>query len=754
MSNALFQKTTLALCLSAMFCVNAYANDDETDDDLVLDEVTISAKQVINKKPFTTPDATTAIGKETIDRSVTGLDSVVRATAGAFTSMDTPQGTLNVNVRGMTGFGRVNTMIDGVPQTLFGVTATSEGEGGFHTSPPSSSTFGTVIDSNFLVGADINRGGAGGSHGTNALMGSANFRTLGVDDVITGDKNWGLLSKYTYGTNKLGHNAMLAGAVKGELPAGGTMGAMLAVSGANKSTDYKRGDGKLASTNDYVISKVQKPRSYLAKLEYAPSDTHQFTLSGRDYRTNIGGRQLNNNAYGIEYRFTPDSRLLDLAVKATTTANAQTMNKTAKFMLLENGVTKNRSNHFDLSNTSRFDLNFGKLTSNYGVSFLTNNYARTAKAIDEDNFNYTTFSPTGKQTIQSLYVDNTFEKGKFGADLSLTYARTQFAGFKPACPKVSGVQVPCFPIGEATVSNKHQNVNGKLALSYQITDWLTPFVSYAKTSRMPNIQEVFFNNEGGGSMNPFLRPEKADIKEVGFNVFKHGLIKDSDTLGIKATYFHSKIKDYIHTQAFYLKSDGSGLSNNIDDDIEGGFNAHLAVNSLTPVTSKGVELTANYDTGKHFVNVSYTKAKSDQPVNINSGHHDFNFTGGATDRLPTDYWTAELGTRALNNRLSLSAQVNYYGKNARLHPSYLDMTGEEKLQQMPKNPLVTNLFAHYQVNKDLTVRAGVENVFDKLYIHPLNSQNSNYSQLDDDGEPVFTNYARGRTASVGVEYKF
>ncbi|AWY20767.1 TonB-dependent receptor domain-containing protein [Moraxella bovis] len=747
-SPIVFQKTKLALCLSVVFCVTAYA-----DNELVLEEVTISAKQTINKKPFTTSQAITSIDKETIDRSVTGLDSVVRSTAGAFTSMDTPQGTLNVNVRGMTGFGRVNTMIDGVPQTLFGVTATSEGEGGFHTSPPSSSTFGAVIDSNFLVGADISRGGQGGSHGTNALMGSVNFRTIGVDDIIQDDKNWGVLNKYTYGTNKLGHNAMLAGAVKGELSAGGSLGIMLATSGANKSTDYKRGDGKLASHNDYVISKVQKPRSYLAKLEYQPSDMHSFILSGRDYRTNIGGRQLNNNAYGVDYYFTPDNRLVDLAFKANTTATTQSMNRTAKYQTLENAVAKNRSNYFDLSNISRFDGNFGKLTSRYGVSFLTNDYSRTAVADNEDSYNYTPFSPTGKQTIKSVYMDNTFEKGRFGMDLSLTYADSEFEGFKPACGTEGGVQVPCFPIGEAVVSNRSKDVNGKIALSYQVTDWFMPFVSYARTSRMPNIQEVFFNNQGGGSMNPFLKPEKADIKEVGFNIFKHGILADSDTFGLKATYFHSKIKDYIHAQTFYLRTDGK-LTNDINDDIV-GFNAPISVNSLEPVTSKGVELMANYDTGRYFANLSYTHAKSDQPVNINSGHHDFGFTGGGTDRLPTDYWTAEVGTRAFNNKLSLSAQVNYYGKNARLNPDYISLTGEEQLQKMPKNPIITNLFAHYQVNQDLTLRAGIENVFDKLYIHPLNSQNSNYSQLDDNGEPtLFTNYARGRTATIGLEYRF
>lgn len=740
-----FQKTPLILALA--LASNVYANDEP-----LLEEVIINAKDTINKQQFTSMQATTTLSQEQIARSATGLDSVVRASAGAFTSMDTPQGTLNINIRGMTGFGRVNTMIDGVPQTLFGITATSEGDAGFHTSAPSSSSFGTVIDGNFLTNAQINRGGQGGSAGANALMGSADFRTLGVDDLIGDDKDWGLTTKYTYGNNKLGHNAMLAGAIKTDLTTGGNIGAMIAISGANKSTDYKRGDGKLASSNDYVISKTQKPRSTLAKLEYSPNDAHNTTLSMRDYRTNIGGRQLDNQSYGVDYRFMPESTLVDVLVKANHTSNTQAMNDTAKFATLEQAVAKNRANYIDINNTSRFDGDFGKITSTYGVSFLNNKYSRTATADDENSLTHTTFSPSGTQNILTYYFDNTFKKDKFGADLSLAYADTKFSGHKPACGTVDGVAVPCFPREARTLAKRSHTLNGKLALSYQVNDWLTPFVSYAHTSRMPNIQEVFFNNEGGGSMNPFLKPETANIKEVGFNVFKHGLINDNDTVGIKATYFHNNIKDYIHTQSFFLR-ENSTLTNNIDDDITGGFNAHIALNSLTPVTSKGVELTANYDSGRYYGNLSYTKASSNQPVNVNSGHHDFNFSGGATDRLPEDYWALELGTRALDNKLSLSAQVNYYGKNVRLHPNYTDLTGEEQLEQMPKNPLVTNLFAYYQVNKNLSLRAGLENAFDKLYIHPLNSQNSNYSQTGED-EPTFTNYARGRTFSMGMEYKF
>ena len=37
--------------------------------------------------------------------------------AGTYTQIDPLQGTISVNIRGMNGLGRVNTMVDGVTQT-------------------------------------------------------------------------------------------------------------------------------------------------------------------------------------------------------------------------------------------------------------------------------------------------------------------------------------------------------------------------------------------------------------------------------------------------------------------------------------------------------------------------------------------------------------------------------------------------------------------------------------------------------------
>lgn len=48
----------------------------------------------------------------------------------------------------------------------------------------------------------------------NALAGSANFRTIGIDDVIFDKQLYGVRSKARWGDNGLGYNGMVAVAGK------------------------------------------------------------------------------------------------------------------------------------------------------------------------------------------------------------------------------------------------------------------------------------------------------------------------------------------------------------------------------------------------------------------------------------------------------------------------------------------------------------------------------------------------------------
>ena len=62
-----------------------------------------------------------------------------------------------------------------------------------------------------------------------------------------------------------------------------------------------------------------------------------------------------------------------------------------------------------------------------------------------------------------------------------------------------------------------------------------PFVSFARTHRMPNIQEMFFSQIGDVGVNTALKPEQANTYQLGFNVFKRNLLTDNDTLGLKVS---------------------------------------------------------------------------------------------------------------------------------------------------------------------------------------------------------------------------
>lgn len=173
------------------------------------------------------------------NKNLESVDSILRSMPGTYTQIDPGQGSVSVNIRGMSGFGRVNTMVDGITQNYYGSSPSDAAHGGLPTSQ-----FGALIDPNFIVGVDVARGNATGSAGVNALAGSANFRTIGVDDVVFSDNPFGVRTKFSVGNNGIGRSGMIA--VGGKTDAfgeGGSLGAMAAISGSSITSNYKNGSG-------------------------------------------------------------------------------------------------------------------------------------------------------------------------------------------------------------------------------------------------------------------------------------------------------------------------------------------------------------------------------------------------------------------------------------------------------------------------------------------------------------------------------
>ena len=216
-----------------------------------LEQIDVVEKNVANdKKPFTEAKAKST--REHIFKETQTIDQVIRSIPGAFTQQDKGSGVVSVNIRGENGLGRVNTMVDGVTQTFYSTSMDSGQSGG-------SSQFGAAIDPNFIAGVDVNKSNFSGSNGINTLSGSANFRTLGVNDVITDDKPFGLIVKGMTGSNATKSNFMTMAAGRKWLDNGGYIGVVYGYSQREVSQDYRIGGGeRLESLGQDILTKEKE----------------------------------------------------------------------------------------------------------------------------------------------------------------------------------------------------------------------------------------------------------------------------------------------------------------------------------------------------------------------------------------------------------------------------------------------------------------------------------------------------------------
>ena len=83
-------------------------------------------------------------------------------------------------------------MIDGIPQTFRNMS----GHGGSYDDE-------VFVDPGLVASADVAKGAVAGAAGMGALAGAANFRTIGIDDVLDGEERVGGMLKFSAGHQRL-----------------------------------------------------------------------------------------------------------------------------------------------------------------------------------------------------------------------------------------------------------------------------------------------------------------------------------------------------------------------------------------------------------------------------------------------------------------------------------------------------------------------------------------------------------------------
>ena len=729
--------------LTGLLIVHGHAFAAEQEGESVFSPLTITDNPLEEKQQvgssvesYTRPGA---YSSRTLNKNLQSLDASLRSMAGTYTQIDPLQGTVSVNIRGMNGLGRVNTMVDGVTQTFFGM-APANYHGGANTAA------GVPLDPNFLAEVDVTRGNSAGSQGVNALAGSANMRTLGVDDVLMAGRQIGVLSRFKVGDNGLGRTGMVAVAGKTDPFAnGGGLGAMVGISGTRTYATYKNGGGRsskdfIGEDNKYLR---QEPHSEIYKLNFNPDEFNKIELSGRNYSNTFTRRDITSDDYAVRYNYTPLNELIDFNLLASTSRGNQSY-KPESLYNFNRSSTTNKSNAVDLNNTSRFTLAEDLYAEfQVGGKVMDTRYSRRFVQSTETDRN--AFAPAGKQKISALYTGLTLNKDIYQLDLNLNYTRSQVEGHKPACAD----NEKCFPQGATTLRLDDTAFNPSATLSAQVTPWLQPFVSWSHSSRAPNVQEVFFANEGGASMNPFLKPEKAETWEAGFNVNKKGLLLEQDSFHLKALAYHTRIKDYITSESFMLCYSGQ-LCHDLENSF-GGFNANVYVNTTSPVTTKGYEIEAGYDVGFAYANLAWSKQQTDQPTSIASTVYSFAYSDMSD--LPESYATLDIGGRLFDQKVTLGSLVKFTGKSKRLSTEGISSdTNSVPKEKMPNIPTVIDLYSSWQMTDNVLLRFSVQNVTNRDYAEALNRMNQSLDYAQE-GASVNTT-ARGRTYVFGGEIQF
>ncbi|HHF7221275.1 TPA: TonB-dependent receptor [Haemophilus influenzae] len=253
-----------------------------------LGQIDVVEKVISNdKKPFTEAKAKST--RENVFKETQTIDQVIRSIPGAFTQQDKGSGVVSVNIRGENGLGRVNTMVDGVTQTFYSTALDSGQSGG-------SSQFGAAIDPNFIAGVDVNKSNFSGASGINALAGSANFRTLSVNDVITDDKPFGIILKGMTGSNATKSNFMTTAAGRKWLDNGGYVGVVYGYSQREVSQDYRIGGGeRLASLGQDILAKEKE--AYFRNAGYVLNSAGQWApdLNKNHWSCNAPNPKFNGN---------------------------------------------------------------------------------------------------------------------------------------------------------------------------------------------------------------------------------------------------------------------------------------------------------------------------------------------------------------------------------------------------------------------------------------------------------------------------
>lgn len=712
----MYTKTLLSASILVALSPSSFADNLHQ-----FDEVVVSATRTEQSKKDVSSSIETISAKELESTMSNDLQQALSYTPGVDALGDGRFGISSFNIRGVEG-SRVKMMIDGVQQpTPYNPGATEQRK------------YSNAIEMDTLQAIEVNKGPSSTLYGSDALGGVVLLRTKNPDDILVteGDENrFGIRSGYSSANEQF--KTTLTWAMRQD-----KLETLLMATYANGHETETHSSGADIEGPDRGAQNPADSQlgNLLAKAFYQANDDHRLGLTVEYYNKQYDEDELNYNGYsimpgftysdnynedtserlrvGIEHQWLMSSQLADSLHWSLSYQESRSLSKNYDTTPMNGKRRRQReasdqSIQFDtqLSKIVEIDSNAHEFT--YGLSLLNNDF-------NLDNTDYKLNYGTSAPGSTGLPDATVIQWGLFLQDqaylmqerLVLT-AGIRYDSFE-ATPSVDEGYTTSYE------KNKDDAFTGQLGSVYHLNPNLSIFGQISQGFKAPTVYDLYyFYNQGAIiEANPDLKAEKSLAYELG-------LRGQNEFANFEFSTFYNDYKDFI-TQTKGGEQNGKDV---------------FTKENLDEVTIYGAEFSSKLYLDKAF-----------------------NAPQGMYSRLAVAYADGEDKKTgdALDSVAPLTANVglginrHQYGTmlNVKMVASKTDWQSETNTDVAGYT--LVDLTAYYQPSQDLTLRAGLFNIFDKKYwlYNDLSGRDATGETFSQDikAQP-------GRNWSINIDYQF
>lgn len=702
------------------------------------------------------------LGKDELNRyRGTGNGDVFQGIPGVqVNNIRNEGGGLDIGIRGIQGEGRVPVVIDGSLQS----THAFRGYQG--------NSDRTYIDMDLISSVIIDKGTSGNKQGVGAIGGLVQMKTLGVQDILNGDKNYGFLVKGSlYNNNKsvkVGddeksqNDYLLTDKIKGRDFRNGafTLGFayqndlfdFMTAYSHRKVGNYfagKHGRDRAGvdrwdiSAGQEVTNTSYQSDSGIAKFGFNISDEQRVEVNLRrhvqkagevmafyfsKYITEHGDNMpqwkpgtADIRTGNIEYKYKPiNNSLIDFNVSIwKTSAKMHQFNAISAAGMYGDqylGSYSDNRQGINLDNTSRLEAI--PLTLQYGLTY--DEQRMKPREVEK----YKKSARDAKRDESSLF-------------LNMNYA-TKFVDFnttsrfhKSSITDYNGYSRYVY-YGVDQRAYKTQ-LDWSVGVDIHVNDYMDVYARYSNSYRNPSLFEGTVSSQTFSHHWQYpVKPEHSKVYELGIKGNYQDILNKEDSLNFGITYFHNNIKNFITT---------GERPNTGEDAPYWAYKSYTFVN-YDQFLLKGYEVSLSYDHPSFFIMTNATFYKNPEICpNKNNACNvaEMAWSFAPTRIPPKKEFNLTAGKYFLDKALTIGGNIRYHSLK-KSPKGWMLGTGisGRAVEYIPASTTV-DLFAKYSIDKNTELTFNIDNLTNRYSLDP---------------GAVIAMPKPGRTVRLGLEVKF